>query len=80
MIAHSTAMNCTVACIYFKKIMCKWMHIIQICIVQESTVYMYMYMIYIPGFPGGLDEKRIHLQCGIPGFDPWVGKIPWRRA
>ena len=19
------------------------------------------------------------LQCGIPGFDPWVGKIPWRR-
>ena len=21
-----------------------------------------------------------HLQCGRPGFDPWVGKIPWRRA
>ena len=20
-----------------------------------------------------------HLQCGRPGFDPWVGKIPWRR-
>ena len=20
------------------------------------------------------------LQCGKPGFDPWVGKIPWRRA
>ena len=19
------------------------------------------------------------LQCGIPGFDPWVGKMPWRR-
>ena len=19
------------------------------------------------------------LQCGKPGFDPWVGKIPWRR-
>ena len=18
-------------------------------------------------------------QCGKPGFDPWVGKIPWRR-
>ena len=18
--------------------------------------------------------------CGRPGFDPWVGKIPWRRA
>ena len=25
-------------------------------------------------------KKRIHLQCGRPGFDPWVGKIPWRRA
>ena len=22
---------------------------------------------------------RISLQCGRPGFDPWVGKIPWRR-
>ena len=23
--------------------------------------------------------KRICLQCGRPGFDPWVGKVPWRR-
>ena len=22
---------------------------------------------------------RIHLQCGRPGFSPWVGKISWRR-
>ena len=22
---------------------------------------------------------RIHLQCGRPGFHPWVGKLPWRR-
>ena len=22
---------------------------------------------------------RIRLQCGRPEFDPWVGKIPWRR-
>ena len=22
----------------------------------------------------------MHLQCGRPGLDPWVGKIPWRRA
>ena len=21
----------------------------------------------------------MHLQCGRPGFDPWVGKMPWRR-
>ena len=22
---------------------------------------------------------KIHLQCRRPGFNPWVGKIPWRR-
>ena len=29
-------------------------------------------------FPGGKDGK-VCLQCGRPGFDPWVGKIPWRK-
>ena len=29
--------------------------------------------------PWWLRWSRIHLQCGRPGFDPWVGKIPWRR-
>ena len=28
----------------------------------------------------GSDGKKIRLQCRRPGFDPWVGKIPWRRA
>ena len=23
---------------------------------------------------------KIYLQCWRPGFDSWVGKIPWRRA
>ena len=31
------------------------------------------------GFPGGSDGKELASQCGRPGFDPWVGKIPWRR-
>ena len=26
-----------------------------------------------------LSYRKIHLQCWRPGFDPWVGKIPWRR-
>ena len=30
-------------------------------------------------FPGGSDGKSICLQCGRPGFNTWVGKIPWRR-
>ena len=27
----------------------------------------------------GLSWWRRHLQYGRPGFEPWVGKIPWRR-
>ena len=30
-------------------------------------------------FPGGLDGKTSRLQCRKPGFDPWIGKILWRR-
>ena len=26
-----------------------------------------------------LSWSRIRLQCGRPGLDSWVGKIPWRR-
>ena len=29
--------------------------------------------------PSRLSWWRIRLQCGRPGFHPWVGKIPWRR-
>ena len=31
------------------------------------------------GLPLWLRWERICVQCGRPGFDPWVGKIPWRR-
>ena len=32
-------------------------------------------------FPGGSSGKELACQCRRPksGFDPWVGKIPWRR-
>ena len=30
-------------------------------------------------FPGGSDGKRVCMQCGRPGFNPWVRKISWRR-
>ena len=35
------------------------------------------------GFPGGAGGKEPTCQwrrCKRPGFNPWVGKIPWRRA
>ena len=31
------------------------------------------------GFPGGSEVKASTWNAGDPGFDPWVGKIPWRR-
>ena len=31
------------------------------------------------GFSWLLRWSRICLQCRRPGFNPWVGKIPWRR-
>ena len=30
-------------------------------------------------FPGDSDGKTVCLQCWRPGFNPWVGKIHWRR-
>ena len=32
------------------------------------------------GFPGGSDGKEPARKAGDLGFNPWVGKIPWRRA
>ena len=34
----------------------------------------------ILGFLQWLRWEKIHLQCRRPGFNPWLGKIPWRRA
>ena len=35
------------------------------------------------GFPGGSNGKESACKAGdldsIAGFDPWIGKIPWRR-
>ena len=33
----------------------------------------------ICGLPWGLRRYRFCLQCRRPRFDPWLGKIPWRR-
>ena len=32
------------------------------------------------GLPGGSDGKESACKTRDPGFDPWVGNIPWRRA
>ena len=43
-----------------------------------SDTLTYFSIIY-KTLPVWLSCYRICLQCGRPGFDPWVGKIPWRR-
>ena len=40
-------------------------------------MYMYIYT-HIYGLPWWLSWWGILLQCGRSGFNPWVGKIPWR--
>ena len=32
-----------------------------------------------PDFPGGSDGQESTCHCRKPGFNPWVGKSPWRR-
>ena len=34
---------------------------------------------HILGFPGGSAGKESACNAGDPGFDSWLGKIPWRR-
>ena len=34
----------------------------------------------VPGFPWWLSGKEVACQCRRLAFNPWVGKIPWRRA
>ena len=56
------------------------------CEEQELTLFL-KGVIWIEydkvGFPGGTRGKEPAWQCRQTkrhGFDPWVGKIPWRRA
>ena len=34
----------------------------------------------VPGLPWWLSGKEAACQCRRLAFNPWVGKIPWRRA
>ena len=49
----------------------------------KNIIYLSTYLLgtdLVWGFPGGSVGKRICLQYRIPGFKPWVGKIPRRSA
>ena len=44
---------------------------------SDDTAWRTLHEFYL-GFPAG-SEGKVSLQCRRPGFDPWDGKIPWRR-
>ena len=52
---------------------------------QKGILRLYKYLVlWLPCAPPGclpwwLRLQSVCLQCGRPRFDPWVGKIPWRR-
>ena len=58
---------------------CKWHYFIYFNDwVIYSIVYIYMYHIFWASLMAQMVKN--HLQCRISGFDPWVRKIPWRKA
>ena len=44
--------------------------------IAHNTMMLWELPSILLGLPRELSWYRIHLQCGRPGFDPWVGKIP----
>ena len=39
-----------------------------------------LWLLDFPGSASGKDPACQGRRCKRPGFDPWAGKIPWRRA
>ena len=43
--------------------------------------HIHIHILDITGFPSGTSIKNPPANAGdMRGFDPWIGKIPWRRA
>ena len=66
-------MVCTFVCVNkIKRGSCRF----QLEVVLEDLFRLYSFIV---GLPWWLRRLSVCLQYGRPGFDPWVGKIPWRR-
>ena len=46
---------------------------------MATAHYIWVSLVTQLGFPGGSEGKASACNVGRPGFDSWVGKIPWRR-
>ena len=50
---------------------------------EDETSWKIRRDVNTPGFSGGTSGKKLACKCRRPKkheFDPWVGKIPWRRT
>ena len=50
-------------------------------LITHDEISLNKYLVPLKQFyrlPWWLRQLSICLQCGRPGFDPWVGKIRWR--
>ena len=55
----------------------------EICVCVCTSTHTYTYVYAYMGFPGGASDKEPNSNAGDimrHGFNPWVRKIPWRRA
>ena len=79
---------CSVACSSFKDTVSCYIHVTMlildhfmplIVLVWSASSYVHSAIFTKPWLPWWLRWQSVCLQCGRPGFDPWVWKIPWRR-
>ena len=51
-------------------------------ILEHKCSLVYKLISYLVIFPGGTSGKELICKCRRyeQGLDPWVGKIPWRKA
>ena len=49
-----------------------------LCVKYVYLIWSFLYLAG-DGLPWWLRGLSVCPQCGRPGFDPWIGKIPWRR-
>ena len=63
----------------FKISRCSKHHRSEVIYLPKYIIDILLYIYYWYRLPWWLRWWKICLQCRRPGFNPWVGKIPWRR-
>ena len=61
------------------KVWSEWSEVSQLCRLS-ATPWTVTWTIMQGGLPWWLSCRESACQFRRPGFDPWVGKVPWRRA